>query len=147
MSVYGGFTTRKVENTYNMAVFNLISLLQYRVHQLVQKTEDDHEKQFKKLLARQYTYLYKMDTEKRLLPKFSYAMKELAKCLGIFEQTASELRTVEHPLAPKARDHLSPSQSCAKSRRERSYSRNSAQKSDRSRSQSRTRSYQMKIQS
>ena len=65
---------------------------------------------FKKLLARQYTYIYKMDEAKRLLPKFSYSMKELAKCLGIFELTASELRTVEHPLAPKLKDHLSPNQ-------------------------------------
>ena len=52
MSVYGGFATRKVENSYNMAVFNLISLLQYRVEQLAQKTDERHDVHFKKLLAR-----------------------------------------------------------------------------------------------
>ena len=91
MSVYGGFATRRIENTYNMAVYNLISLLQYRVQRLYEEAEgkeeskDTKEQHFKRLLARQYTLIYKMDVSKHLLPKFSYAMKELAKSMGIFE--------------------------------------------------------------
>ena len=91
MSVYGGFATRRIESTYNMAVYNLISLLQYRVQRLYQEEEGKEQRKeaddqhFKRLLARQYTLVYKLDVDKHLLPKFSYAMKELAKSLGIFE--------------------------------------------------------------
>lgn len=114
MSVYGGFATRRIESTYNMAVYNLISLLQYRVQRLYQEEEGKEQRKeaddqhFKRLLARQYTLVYKLDVDKHLLPKFSYAMKELAKSLGIFEQTASDLRFKEHPLAPKPKEHPSP---------------------------------------
>ena len=41
MSVYGGFATRRVESTYNMAVYNLISLLQYRVQRLYEEEEGE----------------------------------------------------------------------------------------------------------
>ena len=89
--MYGGFATRRIENIYNTAVYNLISLLQYRVQRLDGEGEGEeqrneaHDQHFKKLLARQYTLIYKMDVDKHLLPKFSYAMKELAKSLDIFE--------------------------------------------------------------
>ena len=39
MSVYGGFATRRIESTYNMAVYNLISLLQYRVQRVYEDGE------------------------------------------------------------------------------------------------------------
>ena len=137
MSVYGGFTTRRIESTYNMAVYNLISLLQYRVQRLYgeeqQQTKESNEQHFKKLLARQYTLIYKMDVSKHLLPKFSYAMKELARSLGIFEQTASDLRSTDHPLAPRLKDHPSPSHADAQSRRTRPHSHRSGRKSSRSR--------------
>ena len=138
MSVYGGFATRRIESTYNMAVYNLVSLLQYRVQRLYDEAEGKETRKevndlhFKRLLARQYTLIYKMDVSKHLLPKFSYAMKELARSLGIFEQTASDLRSTDHPLAPRLKDHPSPSHADAQSRRTRPHSHRSGRKSSRS---------------
>ena len=139
MSVYGGFATRRIESTYNMAVYNLVSLLQYRVQRLYDEAEGKvkpkdatKEEHFKRLLARQYTLIYKMDVDKHLLPKFSYAMKELARSLGIFEQTASDLRSNDHPLAPRLKEHPSPSQADAQSRHALPHSHRSDRKSSRS---------------
>lgn len=45
-----------------------------------------------------------MDRHKHLLPRFSYAMKDLAEKLGVFEQTCSQLREARHELAPHPAD-------------------------------------------
>jgi hypothetical protein len=50
-----------------------------------------HEQKFKKLLVKQYVRLYRFDKSKHLLPRFSFAMADLAKLLGVYKQTADML--------------------------------------------------------
>jgi len=45
MSVYGGLATRQIESKYNMVLYNLIFLLQYRIQRLYDG-EVVHERHF-----------------------------------------------------------------------------------------------------
>ena len=103
MSVYGGFPTRQVENVYNQCIFNVISLLQFRVKELYESAqftplEFDFEFRFKKMLASQYLKLYRLDQSKHLKPRFSYAMRDLAKYFGVYKKTDKELREQGHEM-------------------------------------------------
>jgi len=106
MSIYNGFGTRQQEGSYNKALYNTIFLLQLRIYKLfkggkwklfntnaaaavIEKFDDI---KFGKVLTKLYARLFTMEKVKYLPPKYSYAMKDLAEFLGIFEITEDQIK-------------------------------------------------------
>ena len=91
MSIYGGFSTRKIEHVYNTTLFNTIYLLQLRICKIFAGEKFDDIK-FGKLLTKLYARLYSMEEFKYLPPKFSSSLKDLTSYLGIFEISENDLK-------------------------------------------------------
>ncbi|TNV81902.1 hypothetical protein FGO68_gene15792 [Halteria grandinella] len=91
MSIYNGFGTRQQESSYNKALYNTIFLLQLRIFKLFKGEKFDDIK-FGKVLTKLYARLFTMEKVKYLPPKYSYAMKDLAEFLGIFEITEDQIK-------------------------------------------------------
>lgn len=91
MSVYNGFTTRQQEMAYSKALYNTVFLLQLRICKLF-KGEKFDDIRFGKVLTKLYARLYSSEENKYLPPKYSFALKELAVFLGIFEMSEDDLR-------------------------------------------------------
>jgi len=100
MSVYSGFGTRQQESTYSKALYNTLFLLQLRIYKLFKggkwditllnvwcEIEKFDDIKFGKVLTKLYARLFTMEQVKYLPPKYSFAMKDLAEYLGIFEIT------------------------------------------------------------
>lgn len=96
MSIYNGFGTRQQESSYNKALYNTIFLLQLRISKLFKGgkspsrlygLEKFDDIKFGKVLTKLYARLFTMEQTKYLPPKYSYALKDLADFLGIFEIT------------------------------------------------------------
>ena len=114
MSIYNGFGTRQLEASYNKALYNTIFLLQLRIYKLFKggkllfcffslliifecvfwnnALEKFDDIKFGKVLTKLYARLFTMEKVKYLPPKYSYAMKDLAEYLGIFEVTEDILK-------------------------------------------------------
>lgn len=105
MSVYSGFGTRQQESTYTKALYNTLFLLQLRIFKLfkggkklISRTrkriyiEKFDDIKFGKVLTKLYARLYTMEQVKYLPPKYSFAMKDLAEYLGIFEITEDQIK-------------------------------------------------------
>ena len=86
MSVYSGFGTRKMETEYNKSVFNLLYYLQLKVSRNNKNVPFD-EMKFQKIFMKLYNKIFIMEENKYLPPKYSYALKDLASDLGVFERT------------------------------------------------------------
>ena len=95
MSVYSGFGTRKEEEVYNKMVYNLLFVLQLRVERLYTSQQDDFtpnssrmsrfdDPKLQRIVAKFYAKMCQMEETKYLAPKFSRALKDLAKYLGIY---------------------------------------------------------------
>ena len=103
MSVYSGFGTRQQESTYSKAIYNTLFLLQLRIYKLfkggkysqlehafiIEKFDDI---KFGKVLTKLYARMFTMEQVKYLPPKYSFAMKDLAEYLGIFEITEDQIK-------------------------------------------------------
>jgi len=101
MSIYNGFSTRQLEAQYNKAIYSALYLLQMRIAKLfrggtpnplphlVEKFDDI---KFGKIITKLYARMFSMETVKYLPPKFSYALRDLAEILGVFEVKEEELR-------------------------------------------------------
>ena len=102
MSIYNGFGTRQQEGSYNKALYNTIFLLQLRIYKLFKggkkiiwdllSLEKFDDIKFGKVLTKLYARLFTMEKVKYLPPKYSYAMKDLAEFLGIFEITEDQIK-------------------------------------------------------
>ena len=44
------------------------------------------------MLVQQYVKMFTLDKNKHLLPRFSYAMRDLAKYFGVYKMTGDMLR-------------------------------------------------------
>lgn len=86
MSVYSGFSTRKLETEYNKAVFNILYYLQLKISRNNKNVPFD-EMKFQKIFMKLYNKIFIMEENKYLPPKFSYSLKDLASDLGVFERT------------------------------------------------------------
>lgn len=95
MSIYGGFGQRIQETNYNKAVYNLLYLMQLKISRNSKNRNyshistslvpfDDHK--FQSIFIKLYNRLFTQEEFKYLPPKFSYALKDLACDLGIFER-------------------------------------------------------------
>ena len=91
MSVYNGFSTRANEMQYNKALYNTIFLLQLRIYKLFKGEKFDDIK-FGKVLTKLYARIYSMEDHKYMPPKYSFALKDLAVFLGIFEVSEEDLK-------------------------------------------------------
>ena len=91
MSVYNGFPTRQQELAYSKAVYNTIFLLQLRIYKLFKGEKFDDIK-FGKVLTKLYARLYSCEEHKHMPPKYSFALKDLAVFLGIFEVSEDDLK-------------------------------------------------------
>jgi len=72
MSVYNGFSTRLQETGYTKTLYNLLFLLQMKITKTTRNEVFDEE-QFRKYFRKLYLKLYKMEENKFLPPKFSFA--------------------------------------------------------------------------
>ncbi len=77
MSIYGGFGTRREEETYHKALYNLCFLASYRVLTFL-RNETFDDKKFSKYYIKLFQKLYAMDKIKYLQPWFSNAFQDLA---------------------------------------------------------------------
>lgn len=97
MSIYSGFGTRQQETNYNKAVYNLLYLMQLKISRNSKSCKkwdqslyfyivpfDDHR--FQQIFMKLYNRLFTQEEFKYLPPKFSYALKDLATDLGVFER-------------------------------------------------------------
>lgn len=100
MTQFCGFETPQMEERYNLVLYNTLYLLQERIQKLY-IGESVSEPRFQKVFAKQYTRMFMMESYKQAVPRFSFALKELAVFLGVFEKSASELKEEDHILAPK----------------------------------------------
>lgn len=91
MSVYNGFGTRQQEVAYSKALYNTVFLLQLRIYKLFKGDKFDDIK-FGKVLTKLYARLYSLEDHKYQPPKFSFALKDLAVFLGIFEVSEEEIK-------------------------------------------------------
>ena len=66
-------------------------LLQLRIYKLFKGEKFDDIK-FGKVLTKLYARLYSCEEQKYMPPKYSFALKELAEFLGIFEVSEEDLR-------------------------------------------------------
>ena len=92
MSVYSGFAVRSQESNYNKTLYNMICLLQYRLtksfnngifHLFLEPFDDE---KFTDYFKKFYLKLSEYDQSKHLVPKFSYACKDLASHFGILQE-------------------------------------------------------------
>lgn len=86
----------------------MISTLSNRIKELYESplfqsnsTSFKHEAKWIKLLTQMYTKLYHWDLAKQTMPLFSYAMKDLAILLDIFEKTDQDLLHQDQRAQPK----------------------------------------------
>ena len=91
MSVYNGFSTRQQELVYSKALYNTVFLLQLRIYKLFKGEKFDDIK-FGKVLTKLYARLYSFEEHKYMPPKYSFALKDLAVFLGIFEVSEEDLK-------------------------------------------------------
>ena len=91
MSVYNGFSSRSQELVYNKALYNTVFLLQLRISKLFKGDKFDDIK-FGKVLTKLYARMYSLEQHKIVPPKYSFALKDLADFLGIFEVSEEELK-------------------------------------------------------
>ena len=76
---------------YNKALYNTVFLLQLRIFKLFKGDKFDDIK-FGKVLTKLYARMYSLEQHKYLPPKFSFALKDLADFLGIFEVSEEDLK-------------------------------------------------------
>ena len=74
---------------YSKALYNTIFLLQLRIFKLFKGEKFDDIK-FGKVLTKLYARLFSCEEHKYMPPKYSFALKDLAVFLGIFEVKISE---------------------------------------------------------
>lgn len=91
MSVYNGFSTRQQELVYSKALYNTVFLLQLRIYKLFKGEKFDDIK-FGKVLTKLYARLFSCEEHKYMPPKYSFALKDLAVFLGIFEVSEEDLK-------------------------------------------------------
>ncbi|CAI2366418.1 unnamed protein product [Moneuplotes crassus] len=77
MSIYNGFATRNQEGSYNKAIFSMLFLLQHTLLSSVKGEMD--EEQFVRHFSKLYKKMHVMEQYKYLPPKFSFALKDMAK--------------------------------------------------------------------
>ena len=76
---------------YSKALYNTLFLLQLRIYKLFKGEKFDDIK-FGKVLTKLYARLFSMEDHKYMPPKYSFAMKDLAVFLGIFEVSEEDLK-------------------------------------------------------
>jgi hypothetical protein len=81
MSVYSGFSTRKLETDYGVLTSSLISLLHYKVLNSFKRTQIDEDR-WAKALLQTHASLAKIELHKHLPPKFSRLCDDLVLVLG-----------------------------------------------------------------
>ena len=92
MSIYNGFSTRKLETSYNKSLFNMMFLLQRAVFKVL--SGEDIEQTFPAHFMKQFKRMYVMEDQKYLPPKYSYALKDLAKYYDCYSQLAGPLSSL-----------------------------------------------------
>mmetsp|Transcript_3202 Transcript_3202/g.3122 ORF Transcript_3202/g.3122 Transcript_3202/m.3122 type:complete len:89 (-) Transcript_3202:1228-1494(-) len=85
MSIYGGFGTRNLEQSYCKSLYNALYLLQLKISKNNRQEQFD-ENRFRQLFNKLYSKLFLMEDQKYLPPKYSYALRDLAMDFGIFEK-------------------------------------------------------------
>ncbi len=85
-----GFSSRQAETVYLKALYNAVFLLQLRKFKLF-KGEKFDDLKFGKVLTKLYARMFSLEAQKFAAPKFSFALKDIAEFLGIFEVTEEEL--------------------------------------------------------
>eukprot|EP00826_Nyctotherus_ovalis_P050095 TRINITY_DN6104_c0_g2_i3.p1 TRINITY_DN6104_c0_g2~~TRINITY_DN6104_c0_g2_i3.p1 ORF type:complete len:304 (+),score=53.80 TRINITY_DN6104_c0_g2_i3:131-913(+) len=96
MSVYGGFVTRIKETTYNRAIYNMLCLLQMKVCKSYKQgtspkpLEHFDDLKFAKYFTKFYQRIAEYDKSKHLPPRFSFALKDLARHFGVCQQLDAE---------------------------------------------------------
>jgi len=76
---------------YSKALYNTLFLLQLRIYKLFKGEKFDDIK-FGKVLTKLYARLFSYEEQKYLPPKYSFACKDLAVFLGIFEVSEEDLK-------------------------------------------------------
>ena len=76
---------------YSKALYNTVFLLQLRIYKLFKGEKFDDIK-FGKVLTKLYARMFSCEEHKHLPPKFSFALKDLAVFLGIFEVSEDDLK-------------------------------------------------------
>jgi len=103
MSIYSGFPTRALETAYNKTVYNMMFLLQNHIHRNLTNsiffwliltklyTVKLDETLFTKHLTKLYKHLLSLERNKHLMPKYSFAVKDLAD----FYKISSEIDSID----------------------------------------------------
>ncbi|KAM3131866.1 hypothetical protein pb186bvf_015987 [Paramecium bursaria] len=89
MSVYGGFCTRKQESEYNQCIYKIIYTLSKRCCKDMDGEQVDESK-FAACITKLFCALIKLEESKYQPPKFSDALTDIAKKLGLKDQTDKE---------------------------------------------------------
>jgi len=64
--------------------------------QLLTQTEKFDDIKFGKVLTKLYARMFSLEMNKQMPPKYSFALKDLAVFLGIFEVSEEELKSKRH---------------------------------------------------
>ncbi len=119
MSIYSGFVTRALESNYNRALYNMLFLLQVRIHHTIKKRTALHrytslvpfdEQTFAHHFAKLYTRLLSYEGQKHMPPRFSFATRDLAEHYCVFEKLDEGSSLSSSFQCPSNGDSCAPSQ-------------------------------------
>ena len=81
MSIYGGFSTRVLESTYNTHICNILNLLQNLLLSFLQRKKAIEIQSFSENFCDSYSKIVKLEQQKHLVPKYSEFIRGLDEYL------------------------------------------------------------------